>query len=313
MPHPWVIPEIPRPRNAHVFGGSGQYLGGGFFNDPPAHVTNREFYEMCTHFVHFPQNHRFNLYHLGENNSFQAMLPRNSQQTPRGRYVVLGVQRQVIPVKVTSEQVVRRARTPQQSTRSQRANQRSFAQRVWNRDGRCVLTGLRGPVRNPRRLLAAAHIFPVGQLGTWTRNGYQAWITDNTNPNLIAPRGLFSAQNGLMLEQNAHTVFDDFTLGFNPNNGYRVVVFEDDVLNFGGGELNQSTRTGPMNARVSNDCLNWHYRQCILTNMRGAGEPIWNVDEEDHDDMQALMEHEHAAELLEDEFGTRLGPFIEVS
>jgi hypothetical protein len=59
--------------------------------------------------------------------------------------------------------------------------------------------------------------------------------------------------------------------------------------------------------RVSDQLLRWHFRQSVLANMRGAGEPIFEHDFPPGTDMMAEMQQEpYAQERLEMEFASRL-------
>ncbi|KAL4920316.1 hypothetical protein BDW62DRAFT_199039 [Aspergillus aurantiobrunneus] len=124
--------------------------------------------------------------------------------------------------------------------------------------------------------LSATHIFPVTKHNTWD-HGLKHWITDRSEPELIAPNRMYSAQNGLLLAKHVRDMFDQFDFGINPDSGYRVTVFGTDMLNIGGTVLSSSTRTCDPNVRVSDNCLRWHYHQCILTHMRAAAEPVWDA------------------------------------
>ncbi|KAL5000107.1 hypothetical protein BDV10DRAFT_163376 [Aspergillus recurvatus] len=46
--------------------------------------------------------------------------------------------------------------------------------------------------------------------------------------------------------------------------------------------------------------------------MRGAGERPWDLESEEEVNNEATMEHYNAAEVLEEEFADRLGPYVEV-
>lgn len=61
--------------------------------------------------------------------------------------------------------------------------------------------------------------------------------------------------------------------------------------------------------RVSLELLRWYYRQSILANMRGRGEPIWEHDFPPGCDMMGeMMAGPSPAERLELEFAARLNP-----
>ncbi|KAL4952466.1 hypothetical protein BDW69DRAFT_185393 [Aspergillus filifer] len=148
---------------------------------------------------------------------------------------------------------------------------------IFSSDGQ-YLGGEDGPSYvNPRRGLLAAHIYLVARLEQWQKDGCRNWISDNSNAELIAPAKMFSAQNGLTLCARAHLVFHSFEVAVNPDRGYRTILLGFDKQGFGGSILNRSTRSGPVDHQVSDECLRWHYRQAIMVHMRGAGEPPWDT------------------------------------
>ncbi|KAL4937255.1 hypothetical protein BDV06DRAFT_227126 [Aspergillus oleicola] len=76
--------------------------------------------------------------------------------------------------------------------------------------------------------------------------------------------------------------------------------------------LARSTRSGPLDHRVSDDCLRWHYRQAILTHMRGEGEKPWEAYEDLEGDIRAIRKLPKAGKILEAEFGNHLGAYVDV-
>jgi len=59
--------------------------------------------------------------------------------------------------------------------------------------------------------------------------------------------------------------------------------------------------------RVSDDVLRWHFRQCVLANMRGGGEPIFETDFPGGTDMMAALRTEpYGKERFEMELESRL-------
>ncbi|KAL4943325.1 hypothetical protein BDV06DRAFT_211177 [Aspergillus oleicola] len=200
-----------------------------YLNDPPR-ITNARFQTYCARFIAFSPNQQWGLYFLGDDNKAQDMAPRNRSAIQRGRYVILGSQRQQIGLTL-------------------RTDQRQFRDSVFGRDGQCVITGDCGPAGEPILELVATYIYPVALRNEW----------------------------------------DD----------YRIVVFNDDSRDLRGRVLSTSTRQGHANYRVSDDCLCWHFQQCILTHMRGAGEPSWDLYGDHYDKVNAIMQHEDAAELME--------------
>ncbi|KAG0639917.1 hypothetical protein HOY80DRAFT_1136401 [Tuber brumale] len=52
-----------------------------------------------------------------------------------------------------------------------------------------------------------------------------------------------SIQNGLLLRQGVHRLFDQYLLTVNPDDGYKVVVFEEDVFGYDGRILDPFLQT----------------------------------------------------------------------
>jgi hypothetical protein len=59
--------------------------------------------------------------------------------------------------------------------------------------------------------------------------------------------------------------------------------------------------------RVSDEVLRWHFRQSVLANMRGAGEPVFETDFPPGTDMMATLRAEPCGkERFEMELASRL-------
>jgi len=56
------------------------------------------------------------------------------------------------------------------------------------------------------------------------------------------------------------------------------MVFDDDILGLDGKTLDFVCRDPANPHRVSDQLLRWHFRQSVLANVRGAGEPIFEHD-----------------------------------
>lgn len=91
-----------------------------------------------------------------------------------------------------------------------------------------------------------------------------------------------------------------------------MTCFVEDLEQCGGKTLSSSTRpAGNPNSRVSDELLRWHFRQCVLTNMKGAGEKRWDLDPAGGDLMDMILTQENAPEIMSIELGNRLGPYAE--
>ena len=63
--------------------------------------------------------------------------------------------------------------------------------------------------------------------------------------------------------------------------------------------------------RVSDELLRWHFRQSVLENMRGAGEPVFEHDFPAGTDMvKEISEGPYARERFELELAARLGAAV---
>ncbi|KAF8535175.1 hypothetical protein BDD12DRAFT_918718 [Trichophaea hybrida] len=162
----------------------------------------------------------------------------------------------------------------------------AFRNGIRARDGRCVMSGMVNRV---------AHIFPLEKGDpVWIQGSYGRWITDIDDTNGVSK--INSLQNGILLRRDIHGIFDRYLLSVNPEDGYKVVVFGDDTC-----------RIPNDPHRVSDELLRWHFRQSVLANMRGVGEPIFEHDFLPGTDMMGeIREGPYAKEQLEMEFSARL-------
>lgn len=87
---------------------------------------------------------------------------------------------------------------------------------------------------------------------------------------------------------------------------YTVVLFTPDVANISGKRLPPEVLLRNP-ARPADQFLRWHFRQAVLANMRGAGEPIFEIDFPPGSDMMSeILEGSRAAERMEYELFRRL-------
>ncbi|KAK9343400.1 hypothetical protein V1522DRAFT_394420 [Lipomyces starkeyi] len=171
----------------------------------------------------------------------------------------------------------------------------AFRQRVRDRDRKCVITG----VVNPARLIAlhdwssyhAAHIFPFSGEEWFIRNNYSRWITNREG---TRDAGINSCQNGLVMLSHIREKFDNFSIAINPDDNYRIIAFRDDI------SINENS--------VKDELLRWHFRQAVLANMRGAGEPVFETDFPPGSDMVGEIRNgPDAIKRMEAELFARLG------
>ncbi|KAG0641782.1 HNH endonuclease-domain-containing protein [Tuber brumale] len=156
----------------------------------------------------------------------------------------------------------------------------SFCIDIRNRDRKCVISGISIPEifiqSNNWTTFEAAHIFPLRHESHWIQYNYGQWITDIDGA--VGSSKINSRQNGFLLRQEVHTMFDQYLISVNPDDGYKVVVFDPDLYGYDGKTLDPVCRNPDDPHRVSNHLLRWHLRQSVLANLRGAGEPILEHD-----------------------------------
>ncbi|KAG0636525.1 hypothetical protein HOY80DRAFT_1139044 [Tuber brumale] len=124
--------------------------------------------------------------------------------------------------------------------------------------------------------------------------GGEAWIHRMNSHNVTDMQDaagsskINSSQNGLLLRSDIHKMFDQYLVSVNPDDGYKVVVFTIDRSGIDGRILDPVCRSPTDPHHVSDQLLRWHFRQSVLADMRGAGEPVF----EDHSQSGTDMEGE---------------------
>jgi len=92
----------------------------------------------------------------------------------------------------------------------------AFRDGVRARDGRCVISGVvnrRAPLRWTS--FTAAHIFPLEKENLWIQWNYGRWITDMDGT--IGVSKINSVQNGFLLREHVHSLFDQYLVSVNPD------------------------------------------------------------------------------------------------
>ncbi|OAP63734.1 hypothetical protein AYL99_02961 [Fonsecaea erecta] len=279
-------------RDVHIYDRKDSTEIGGLILRPG--VTNANFYAMIEIIVIFQSS-----FFLQDEN--ETRIEKDDQPLQPGKYYIVASQ----PFHLNNEQVVARTITQSTGTRTH-----AFQDAVRLRDRQCIISGQ--PV--PRlggdylwRRFEAAHIFPIAKEDLWRDYNYDRWIT-------IPPRwggSINSVQNGLLLKRDIHALFDAFDISINPDDNYKVVAFtlvEDD---FEGKYLDRELFTRP-DAPID-QLLRWHFRQAVLTNMRGAGEPIFEDDFPPGSDIVGqILRGPKAGERMEFELFNRLGAQMEL-
>ncbi|KAH0541798.1 hypothetical protein FGG08_003753 [Glutinoglossum americanum] len=115
-----------------------------------------------------------------------------------------------------------------------------------------------------------------------------------------------SCQNGFLLQSTVHKAFDQYLLSVNPDDNYKITAFDMDNFGFDGRVLDPVCLNPEDPHRVSDQLLRWHFRQSVLANMRGAGEPIFEYDFPPGTDMmKEIREGPYAQERFEKELAVR--------
>ncbi|KAL1860062.1 hypothetical protein Plec18170_002011 [Paecilomyces lecythidis] len=116
-----------------------------------------------------------------------------------------------------------------------------------------------------------------------------------------------SCQNGLLIQATLCSFFNNYLIGINPKDGYKITCFAPDNMNLDGRILDPACRNPMDPRRVSDELLEWHFRQCVLANMKGAGEPLFEHDFPPGTDMIAeIREGPMPKERFETEIAARL-------
>ncbi|KAK9364654.1 HNH endonuclease-domain-containing protein [Lipomyces kononenkoae] len=183
----------------------------------------------------------------------------------------------------------------------------AFRDGVRARDGKCVISGVVNALA-PWDVWAgfqAAHVFPLEYESLWIQFNYGRWITNMESA--LGSSKINSIQNGLLMSENLHTFFDQYLFSINPDDGHKIITFAPNNWAIDGRILDPICCDPNNPDHVSDDVLRWHFRQCILANMRGAGEPVFETDFPAGTDMMATLRAEPYGKVrFEMELGSRL-------
>ncbi|KAI9762577.1 MAG: hypothetical protein M1840_001203 [Geoglossum simile] len=150
----------------------------------------------------------------------------------------------------------------------------------------------------------AAHIFPLELEILWLEFNYGRWVDDIDDDAGISK--INSCQNGLLLWSDVHKMFDQYLLSVNPDDNYKITVFGVDNFGMDGRVLDPMCRNPEDPHHVSDQLLRWHFRQSILANVRGEGEPVFEHDFPPGTDMmKEIREGPYAQERFERELAAR--------
>lgn len=148
------------------------------------------------------------------------------------------------------------------SSRSSCYGQSKFREKLFQRDAECLLTHTFYPDR-----LRACHVVPFSLGSTFVSQ-----ISDGVCD-------LYSPANELTLRSDYHSLFDNYNFGIYCIDGtYQVHFFAGDtsLLQHHGQRLDfrATVRQQAPGWLPNEQCLSWHYKQCILTGFRGYDVPF---------------------------------------
>ncbi|KAG0642776.1 hypothetical protein HOY80DRAFT_948802 [Tuber brumale] len=169
----------------------------------------------------------------------------------------------------------------------------SFFDSVCNRDRRCVITGRSVEING------VTYWGPFGAADEhWGHCNLSHWIT--VPPASVSHGTINSMQNGILLIRDMHTLFDCYQISINPDDHHKIVCFTPIANSYGiaGRQLDQSFLDDPL--RPDDHLLRWHFRQAVLVNMKGVGEPCFEIDFPPGSDMMSqIMSGPKAVERME--------------
>jgi len=183
----------------------------------------------------------------------------------------------------------------------------AFRDGVRARDGKCVITGEPNAMAPYNRWdgYKSAHVFPLHLENLWVQFDYGRWITNMDGE--TGTSKINSIQNGLLMAADMHLRFDQYLIGINPDDNYKIITFCPNSWGIDGRPLDPICRDPNDLNSVSDELLRWHFRQCVFANMRGAGEPLFETDFPPGEDMMAtLCAEPYGKERFEMELAWRL-------
>ncbi|KAK9351235.1 HNH endonuclease-domain-containing protein [Lipomyces doorenjongii] len=202
---------------------------------------------------------------------------------------------------VTDEQCIVRSFSATISKRDRR-----FREKVRHRDRKCVITGVINPAayRDVWISFEAAHIFPLSEEELFIRLNYSQYLTNTSEE---TGTGINSCQNGLLMRSSVHKQFDSNNFAIDPDDDYKITCFAEDIDGIDGRTLDPVCRDPRDENSFVDEFLRWHFRQAVLANVKGSGEPIFESDFPDGSDMVGeILSGPRASERMEAELFSRL-------
>ncbi|KAK9489154.1 HNH endonuclease-domain-containing protein [Lipomyces doorenjongii] len=211
-------------------------------------------------------------------------------------------------ISVTDERCI--ARVASRSSRTVSGRGQRFRDQVRQRDRKCVITGFvnHSAYLNEWTSFEAAHIFPLSHEDLFRSLDYPRFVTNRSDE---TETGINSCQNGILMLSTIHQQFDSFNFAIDADDNYKITCFRMDMFGVDGGTLDPVCRD-PMDEKgVIDEFLRWHFRQTVLANMKGNGEPVFEFDFPDGSDMVGeILGGPRAAERMESELFSRLNPSV---
>ncbi|PKS12583.1 hypothetical protein jhhlp_000791 [Lomentospora prolificans] len=251
-------------------------------------VTNEGFYRM----VSIVLISKSDIFIQTENGN---RLLRDSQPLLRGHYLIISDSE----IQVNSELFLHRTISLGSGNQAY-----SFRDTVRQRDRRCVITKIENPDAEFGEWWGykAAHVFPLAHESYCIAHNFDRWIT-------IRPAiggSINSVQNGILLMAHLHDRFNSYAFSIDPDDNYKIICFRQDQLGIAGTFLDR--RLLDDSQRPPDELFRWHFRQAVLANMRGAGEPVFEHDFPPGSDIMGdIISGPKPAERMESELFMRLG------
>ncbi|KAF8723794.1 hypothetical protein AX14_009187 [Amanita brunnescens Koide BX004] len=203
-----------------------------------------------------------------------ALFPPNHECPDPGTYIVLRPEGSPILVGLTP--VSARIRHPTVS--NTRSAILAYQERTRNCD-HCCLISREYVVRHDYSRFKATQIFsPVHEVD-WVNKGYPNLITDSAPLlDLGGSTKIDSIQNAIFLRGDLHNAWDSYMFAVHPDRGHVVIPFVPGLETIAGKVLKLDHITDP-NLRPLDKLFRDHFLQCVLKNMKGVGEPVWDFEE----------------------------------
>ncbi|KAM5434655.1 hypothetical protein MferCBS31731_006600 [Microsporum ferrugineum] len=279
---------MPRSRNVWIsFGSDPDVIRGGL--NASDTITNAQFLALLRILFHAPGG--FNACKEG------SSLPvrQNDEVLPHGHYILSPTTPGQV-LEVTNDRYY-----PRTLSRCSSCRDATFMRDVRRRDRGCMVTGAIAMDAEDDYWsgFEAAHIFPLALSELFSSFDFPTVIPNE--------RGINAPNNGILLRADVHQLWDSYAIAVNPNDGFRIQSFRGSSHQYHNTVLQPACRHPEDPHRVIDALLTWHFKQAVLYNMRGAGEPSFEFDFPPGTDMVGLIrEGPLPAERMEAELFGRL-------